>query len=140
MTDGIKKLINDVIKNNKIEEVNNEIVEKYFELIDVIVDKFFLSKKYKLSNDNTLRTYNTDLYSMLSIVEIQEKMLSFGLDFNYSLYSMGGYQIDQFKEKYLEFSRIIDVYKLQLNKKENIEKLKLINNLAKQYLNSLIKS
>lgn len=136
MTDNLKRIIIDEISKNIKDKIILNQLESYFDLIDSIVINFFDGKNFYL--DDSLRVYKSDLYSFLSIINIQEYMLDLGLDINYSLYSMGGKEIKNFSNKYLKFSRLIDVYKLQVDKQDNIDKLKNINNFAKKYTMNLI--
>lgn len=136
MTDNLKRIIMDEISKDIKDKIILNQLDSYFNLIDSIVINFFDGKNFYL--DDALRVYKSDLYSLLSIINIQEYMLDLGLDINYSLYSMGGKEIKNFSNEYLKFSRLIDVYKLQVDKQDNVDKLKKINNLAKKYTIELI--
>lgn len=136
MTDNLKVIITDEISKDIKDKIILNQLDSYFDLIDSVIINFFDGKNFYL--DDSLRVYKSDLYSFLSIINIQEYMLNLGLDINYSLYSMGGKEIDNFSNKYLRFSRLIDVYKLQVDKQDSIDKLKNINNFAKKYTMNLI--
>lgn len=136
MTNNLKKIIFDEISKDIKDKIILNQLDSYFDLIDSVVINFFDGKNFYL--DDSLRVYKSDLYSFLSIINIQEYMLNLGLDINYSLYSMGGKEIKNFSNEYLRFSRLIDVYKLQVDKQDNIDKLKNINNFAKKYTTNLI--
>ena len=136
MTDNLKVIITDEISKDIKDKIILNQLDSYFDLIDSVIINFFDGKNFYL--DDLLRVYKSDLYSFLSIINIQEYMLNLGLDINYSLYSMGGKEIDNFSNKYLRFSRLIDVYKLQVDKQDSIDKLKNINNFAKKYTMNLI--
>lgn len=136
MTNNLKVIIIDEISKDIKDKIILNQLDSYFDLIDSVIINFFDGKNFYL--DDSLRVYKSDLYSFLSIINIQEYMLNLGLDINYSLYSMGGKEIDNFSNKYLRFSRLIDVYKLQVDKQDSIDKLKNINNFAKKYTMNLI--
>lgn len=136
MTNNLKKIIFDEISKDIKDKIILNQLDSYFDLIDSVVINFFDGKNFYL--DDSLRVYKSDLYSFLSIINIQEYMLNLGLDINYSLYSMGGKEIKNFSNEYLRFSRLIDVYKLQVDKQDNVDKLKNINNFAKKYTTNLI--
>lgn len=137
MTDKFAKLIDNVIDtNNTDNNIDKKTLKAYYILIYHDIECFFSGRKYEMifDNKNIQREYKIDLYSFISLMNIQKDMLDIGIDLNYSLYVLNSNINQVFNEVYLDFVNASNIYKLNLDKEKNVQKLKEINICAKTLL------
>lgn len=132
------EIVENIIEENKELEIDMDIdiIKNYLNLICTNINLFFKDKEYKSKQKikTVVKNYKIDKDSILEILNIQEEMLSLGLDLNYSLYFLSSNTIEEYNDTYMNFINSSNIYKLNLDKNKNVEKLKKINNISKNFL------
>lgn len=130
----IDNTLDEIINTELSIETESETLKIYYKLLIACINCFFKGKSYEVfkNGEKNTRKYEVDLISMMSLINLQQKMLANGLDLMYSLYNLSDSSHKEFMEQYEKYIENTYIFKFNIFREKSLTKSNNINNDAQK--------
>lgn len=130
----IDNVLEEILNTELQVKTEKETLKIYYKLLIECINAFFQGKTYEVfkNGEKVTRKYQVDLISIMSLINIQDKMLKNGLDLMYSFYNLDDGTFKKFVHQYGQYVEKTNIFKFNVFREENISLSKEINNDAQR--------